>query len=296
MRGRRLVVAMFVLAMGVAAGAGQEPLGTEAVHARLLAYLNEYEQDLGQFVATEELTQWPLHGGLFREQPRRDITQPHRLVSDVAFVSLPGGAGWLGFRDVREVKGKAVKRQGPALAALLASPTDDGRARAQALLQAGARYNLGAPRTINLPNLPLELLHARNRARYTLEESGRDRVGDCPTVLRMTFVESARPTIVQRPTGGDMPSRVTAWVDPVSGALCRGEVRIRDAQFGVQAVDAVVRVDFEYDEFLDLRLPVRMYEEFLYPPRSRGEGEAMYTNYRRFTTSARIVPNGLAAP
>jgi hypothetical protein len=275
--------AMATLAV-LSTAAGQDPLDAAAVRSRLGAYLVTYQDELGQFVATEELTQWALVG-LFRGQQSRDTTRPHRLISEVAFVALPGGAGWLGYRDVRQVKNKPVERRGPSLAALLQAPTADALERARALLLASAQYNLGAPRTINLPSLPLELLHPRNEARFVIEQSGRERVNDCDATLRLTLVESARPTMIQRPEGGDMPSRVTAWVDPVSGELCRAEVRTRDAQLGVGAVEAVVRVEFLYDEFLDLRLPARMYEEFLYPPRQRGEGEAVYRDYRRFKAS-----------
>jgi hypothetical protein len=287
-----VTTAMATLAV-LSAAASQDPLDAAAVRNRLHAYLVAYQDDLGQFVATEELTQWPMrhaqpigpNSGLVAGQGYRDNSNAHRLVSEVAFVPLPGNAGWLGYRDVRRVQNKDVARRGPSLAALLQAPTADALDRARTLLMASAQHNLGAPRTINLPSLPLELLHPRNQARFRIDQSERDRVGDCNQVLRLTLAEATTPTLIQRPEGGDMPSRVTAWVEPVSGALCRAEVRTRDARLGASLVDAVVRVDFAYDDFLDLRLPSRMYEEFLYPPRDRGEGEAVYSNYRRLRTS-----------
>ena len=101
------------------------------------------------------------------------------------------------------------------------------------LLLESARHNLGAPRTINLPSLPLELLHRRNEGRFAIETSDREKVGDCQAV-RLGLAETARPTIIQRPEGGDMPTHVTAWVEPDSGRLCRAQVRMRDGRLGVR--------------------------------------------------------------
>jgi hypothetical protein len=34
-----------------------------------------------------------------------------------------------------------------------------------------------------------------------------------------------RPTLIQRPDGGDMVSHITAWVEPDTGCLRQAEVR-----------------------------------------------------------------------
>ena len=51
-----------------------------------------------------------------------------------------------------------------------------------------------------------------------------------------------------------------------------------------------VRVEFERDPKLDLLVPSEMSESFSMPPPSNGIGLATYKNFRRFQTSARIVP------
>jgi hypothetical protein len=219
----------------------------------------------------------------------RDSSRVRILESDVAFVSLPGNAGWLGYRDVRRIGSREVRRRGPSLEDLLKATSDDGRERAMVLLLESARHNLGAPRTINLPSLPLELLHRRNQARYIIETTSADRVGDCHA-LRIDLAETARPTIIQRPEGGDMPTRVSAWVERETGRLCKAEVRTKDARLGVPEFTAVVTVEFAPNANLGLTVPVRMEEVFFIPQRSRGWGEATYSNYRRFTTAGRLVP------
>ena len=87
-----------------------------------------------------------------------------------------------------------------------------------------------------------------------------------------------------------MPTHVTAWVEPDSGRLCKAEVRMRDGRLGVQEFTASVAVEFTRHERLGLTVPSRMTEVFFIPQRSAGESEATYSNYRRFTTSGRLVP------
>ncbi len=290
--GRIGVALLFVLAMSAALPARQDP-DPQVVRARMHDYLVEYEMALSSLIAEERFQQWPLRGAGATNgavlSGRRDLTRIRSLVSDVAFVPLPGNVGWLGYRDVVEIGGKPVRRKGPSLLDLLKAQTDDSQERAMTLLRESARHNLGAPRTINLPSLPLELLHIRNQARFVITAHEMDRTNHC-RAMRLMLQETVTPTLIQTPKGGNMPSRVFAWVDPENGRLCRAEVRTRDAQHGARAIDAIVRVEFAREGALDVWVPEKMYEEFLDPPRGRGEGEATYSNYRRFTTSARIVP------
>lgn len=295
-----LLALALVLTTVLGPASTQDPLAPDAVRSRLHAYLTGYEQELRTVVAEERMLQWPMReaGSVYLGSTggtsgtvRRDTSRVRILESDVAFVSLPGNAGWLGYRDVRRVGDKAVRRRGPSLEDLLKATSDDARERAMVLLLESARHNLGAPRTINLPSLPLELLHERNSARYVVETTSSDRIGECHA-LRLDLAETARPTIIQRPEGGDMPTRVSAWVEPATGRLCKAEVRMRDARLGVPEFTAIVSVEFERHDALGLTVPVRMNELFFIPQRSRGEGEATYSNYRRFTTSGRLVPPG----
>lgn len=277
-------VMALVVAGGLTLPAGRaQEVDPQDVRSRMHAYLTAYEPRLSALVADEHFEQWPLDNfmtGLVPGTYKRDVFRLRILDSEVAFVSLPANAGWLGFRDVQRVKGKPVARRSRSLAELLVLETADARDRALALLLESARHNLGAPRTINLPSLPLELLHLRNQARFVIERATRDRVGDCDA-LRLDLVETVTPTLIQRPQGGNMPSRVAAWVEIPTGRLCKAEVRTRDAQLGVSKFEAVVAVDFEHDATLDLTVPKRLREVFLMPPRGAGEGEATYSNYRR---------------
>ena len=259
------------------------------IRDRLDQYLVDYEPKLSALVAEELLIQ--------RDAPGRNAavnaapdTKHRRLNSDVAFIGLPGDAGWLGFRRVLKVNGKTIADAGPPLAVLLTDGASDDYEQARLLLQESARHNLGSPRTTNLPNLPLEFLHPRNRHRLHQRIDAIERVRGIDTTL-LVLQEHSTPTIIQRPEGGDMQSLVRAWVETNTGRLIRAEVRTRDARLGVLAAfDNVIRVEFRPDAKLGILVPYEMEEVFFAGRFREGTSTARYSNYRQFRTTARVVP------
>lgn len=259
----------------------------EAVRDRLDAYLLAYEPQLSSLVAEELMIQ--------RDGPSRSAvsatpdTKNRRIVSEVAFISLPGGTGWLGFRRATKLNGKDLPDAGPPLGVLLTDGDKDDHDQAQLLLAESARLNLGLPRTTNLPNLPLEFLHPRNRRRFAHRVDGTENIRSHATT-RLVLNETSSPTMIQRPEGGDMTSLITAWVETGTGRLIRAQVKTRDVRIGVLPFDATVWVDFGLEEKLGLLVPVEMKEEFYAGRFREGTGTARYSKYRRFQTTARIVP------
>ena len=161
--------------------------------------------------------------------------------------------------------------------------------QARLLLADSAAQNLGAPRTINLPNLPLELLHPRHRHRFQQEIYDQEKVRGTQTVL-LRLTEISTPTIIQQADAGDMKTVVWAWVEPSSGALLRAQVSTKDIRIGVPSFDARIRVEFARNAKLDLLVPIEMTESFFVEHGEPGTSSARYSNYRRFDTAARIVP------
>ncbi len=263
-----------------------------AIRDRLDKYLLDYEPQLSSLVAEERMSQ--------RDAPTADIirsgrnqgtigTENRSLISEVAFIGLPGDAGWLGFRRVVKMNGKDVKDKGTPLAALLTDGGSDDFDQARLLLADSASANLGSPRTTNLPNLPLEFLHPRNRHRLHQRIDGTEKIRGI-AVSRVVFQEHSTPTIIQRPEGGDMQSHITAWIETTTGRLIRAQVLTRDARIGVLPFDNVILVDFRPDEKLGLLVPYEMKETFFAGRFREGTSTARYTNYRQFKTGARIVP------
>ena len=268
---------------------GQQTSPTaEHVLARLDAYFETYHLELSAMVADERLVQNVARGtgsGVNAIRLTREIR------SEVAFIDLPGSAGWLGFRDVRTVSGKDVRAPGPSLAEVLVRAGADNYQQARALLLAGARHNLGEPRTTNLPTLPLELLHQRQRWRYDIRIEAYERVERLRTA-RVLLEERSTPSLVRRGDGGDLMARVVAWVEPDSGQLWRAEVRLEDPRliFAERHAPTVVRVHFRANGPNGLIVPDRMDEEFFDSVHGKGDGQSRYGNYRRFQSAARVLP------
>ena len=133
-------------------------------------------------VADEELIQ-ETDGRLGRRMTRR-------LHSEIAFVRLPAGLEWMGFRNVQRLDGKPLIGVKP-LAELLATTSADGLKQASILVNESAKYNLGIPRTINMPNLPLELLNRKYRHRYDTSHKGRSHFAATPPT-KSSWWRSAR--------------------------------------------------------------------------------------------------------
>jgi len=275
-----LVIAAFI--------AAQTP-SADAVIAKMDAYLESYEPQLSSLIADETMRQ-EVRQATNRGQPSeisrsaRSIRLHRTIQSEVAFVALPDPAGWLGFRHVKAVNDKPVTLDGESLMTTLKSQGYDA---ARELLQASAQHNLGLPRTTNLPNLPLEFLHPRNRKRFLPRADGRERIRGRDTT-RVVFLERMTPTLIRNPKGGDMPSVVRAWIDS-DGSLIRAEVETF-ASAQTKSAENTIRVEFTMNKTLQMLVPGEMREDFPVMRPGSGTSVASYTNFRRFTTSARIVP------
>lgn len=246
---------------------------------RMGAYLTEYETLLSSVVAEERFDQ-SIYGNRGRSSAL--------LESEVAFYRLPGGAEWLGFRDVKRVNWKPVRTSGPSIGEVLTSAAGD-MTKAQAIAKESARHNLGMPRTINVPTAPLEIIHPSHRQAHRYELQGEETVRGTRTA-RIAFTETARPTLVREPSGQNLVSNGRIWVEPLSGTVWRVEWIYQAENRSPNAPPAPrLRVDFERHEELGIMVPKLMTEVFSVQV-GRGEGRASYTKFRRFGTSARIVP------
>ena len=106
----------------------------------------------------------------------------------------------------------------------------------------------------------------------------------------ITFLELHRPTLVREPTGLPLVSSGRVWVEPGSGVVWRVEwIYQAEKRLAGAAAPPRLRVDFERHQELGMMVPRQMTEAFA-ADRGRGEGRATYSNFRRFGTSARIVP------
>lgn len=262
------------------------PPTAQDVRAQLSAYLTAYEPKLSELIADEQLLQ--------RDEPKRGrpgtrASSKRALFSEVAFVVLPANAGWLGFRRVMKVDDAPVEDALGSLNSVLATGAKDDYARARAMVMDSARFNLGTRRTINLPNLPLDLLRPQNANQFSIRVAGSDRI-DGHRTTKLVLVEDKTPTLVHAFDGSQMRAIVSAFVEEGTGRLWRADVIIRDPRPEVVEFDHIISVTFEENRALGLLVPAKMREDFFAGEDRKAWGDAVYSNYRRFQTSARIVP------
>jgi hypothetical protein len=259
----------------------QEPIDLDVLLDRLATYLEQYEQELSTLVADEYYVQ---------EERRRNRAETRATHAEVLFLRLPGEAEWFGVRDVKKVNGRAVSGTGIGLSDLLKNPGADALQKAAAIVEASSKHNLGGRRTINMPTVPLEALSLRNHPRYIFKLRGKARVGNTQTE-RMDFHEFDEPTLVQSTDGGSLWTHGTAWIEPTTGALWRAELIVgpsKPGDYRRPELEATIRVEFVRDSALGIIVPKELVETF-WIRGGRGHGHGKYSNYRRFSTAARLI-------
>ena len=275
-----MVRALVVATLIAASVAAQQP-SLNDVLSRLDRYLRQYEQTLASVVAEERYTQAVSVKPLLDEPME---IQRRVLVSDYALARAPGGQTWTGFRDTFEVDGIPVRDREARLAALLASGSAESSAQALRIARENARYNIGeevAARNINVPTVALDLAHPSNRSRFSFSRSGGETIDGVAT-WRLIYRERSRPTIIRDHEGRDRRARASLWLDPASGDVLRTILQWDGIPNGS------VTVTYQRDANIGALVPVRMVEQY----RRDGltvDGDAVYSNYRRFQTSGRVV-------
>jgi hypothetical protein len=181
-----------------------------------------------------------------------------QLVSEFVLVSLPGGTGVFGFRDVFQVDGRPVRDRDMRLERLFLRPTREGLDQASAILDASARYNLGSTvRNFNFPTLPLLILRPETQARFAFRDRGATTVAGRPA-RKVDFEETAKPTLIRDPSRNeDVFSRGNLVLEEETGAVLRSELRIADARGRSQFA-----VEYGWVEALGLWLPTEMTETY----------------------------------
>jgi hypothetical protein len=267
------------------AGAGAQPADVRALIDRVSAYVETFEKNFGSVVSEERYEQSVRRALGSSTTTTRGGTVPMQTVlrSDFLLVQVPG-EGWLPFRDVFERDGKPVRDREERLASIFLTGGRNALEQAQAVMNEGARYNIGnVSRNINTPTLALVLLTPKHRHRLRFEP-GRRKEGD--PGLPIAFTETGRPTFISTASGPNMPQRDlpvqgTIWVDETTGTVYRTELEAIDT-----GVEAVITVTYERDETIGFVVPSRMEERYR-RPRDPMEvrGVATYSRFRRFQVS-----------
>lgn len=229
-----------------------------------------YQEDLASFVADESYSQHQLVG---RAQRHR------RTRADLLVLQATGSLRWAALRAVYEVDGKPVGDREQRITSLFADAVD-GKARAAALLEESARYNIGSvTRTVNGPTFALAYLHntggPRLRATRVRREDGQ---------VRVDFVEAVRPTLTRTSNDRDLPAEGSVWLSADGDQLVRTELKWKVPPDPSKRFPTAVtvRVTYAPDPRFGSMVPVEMREQYI-SEQERIWCTARYANVRRFT-------------
>ena len=262
------------------AAASAPPDATGDLVARARASWTAFEASLGSVLADEDYRQeavWP------KTLPGNAAVR--QLRSELLLFQVPGSSEWVTFRHVEEVDGAAPPVPPPSLVDTLADPSRSLNARVGALVRASAFYNLGDfERTINTPTFAPIVLRPEHTRRVKFHREGEADIEGVPAVI-VRFDETARPTIVRGLGTRNVPMRGRLWLDAATGQVLRSVLTMED---GRGPLTATIDVDYGHDAGLGMMVPQVMRER--YERRKHVvTTEARYRNYRRFTTSVRII-------
>jgi hypothetical protein len=121
----------------------------------------------------------------------------------------------------------------------------------------GKENDLGqVSRTINIPMLGMMLLHPEIRGRFSFQH-GTDESINGRVVERLSFRETARPTLTRTTRGRDLALTGRVWVESTTGAVVKTEVIAADP-----VVRAQITVTYRRDTELGLWVPEKMEEYY----------------------------------
>jgi hypothetical protein len=272
----------------------------EAV-ARAGRYVVEYGEKLSLVVGVERYTQHARDASSARPATRT-------LVSEFALARV--NDDWVGFRDVFEVDGAAVRDRQDRLVTLLLGRSADRLLQGRRIADESARYNLGpVRRNFNTPSMALFFLQPENQPRFRFTKDGEETVGGT-RVWRVRYRETDRPTIVRTTTGRDAPVSGTFWIDPVDGRVVRTRLEMRtgieravetNERGGSGApvqMSVDITVNYEPHPRFGMLLPSEMRESYEVAPARRATGPATsttitcvatYSDFRTFETFGRLI-------
>jgi hypothetical protein len=276
----RTILAFVIVAISVGSGQASrpQPPTLNDLLDRLGKYLDDYVQSLSLLVAEERYEQQIVVRG--RAESKRVLT------SDYGMLRLPAAPVWSGFRDTFLVDGQPVRGREARLEHLLLDGSDEAVEQARRIAEENTEYNLGSDliyRTINVPMLTLDLLSPPIRDRLTVRKRGHEIVGQ-REVWKIDFVERAPSLLIRTPAGPDQITRGSAWLDPATGTVVKTYLNVVISPTS----QAKITVDYQIDAKLGFFVPVTMHESYERFS-SRIVTTAAYTNYRQFSTSARLV-------
>jgi hypothetical protein len=280
---RTIAVATIVAAAWMSGALSAQSNPTADLIRAAAAYVAAYEREMSAIVSEESYEQVAAEAG--RSSQRR------RLRSDVLVIPHET-TGWVVFRDVFEVDGKALRDRDDRLANLFLKPEANMFRQAMRIAEEGARYNLNlrgrvVERTLNNPMTALHFLRPPNLPRSRFRAERRDRVDDAETTV-ILFEEQSKPRVLY--SRDEAAARGHFWIHE-SGRIMQTELQLNTrARPSGDIFSAMVKIKFAPDAKAGVLVPVSMNEVYtLGNQDSRISGKATYSNFRRFSVDVSTV-------
>lgn len=214
---RALVVLSLAAGWSASVPSAPQSAATLPEIEKLGAYVAGYGEKASVVVGVEKYTQsvTTAESGMLR---------PRQLVAEFAIVKTPDG--WVGYRDVVQVNTEKVTDRQDRLLKLLTEPSAD-TSEIVRIANESARYNVGPIATnLNVPTVTLFFFQPANLHRFAFSRIGTKKIDGVETA-EVAFKETARPTLVARRDGTDVPMEGTLWINPADGTVVRTRLRIR---------------------------------------------------------------------
>jgi len=241
-------LAKVVSRISVTAFAAQSP-STPTLLQLAARYVGSFAGRFSLMVAEEHYVQdWKTNTG---------ITLLHRETkADFALKRRADNEPWVAFRDVFEVNGTPVRDRDDRLAKLFLESSDDVMARATAIRDESARYNISnVQRTVNQPLFVLIFLQDENQRHFSFSAAGTDRaIG--PNVRILEYKETAKPTLIRGTKDSDLPARGRVWLDD-QGTVLKTELILED-----NLQSSTITSTFRYDAGFKTQVPSEMIEQY----------------------------------
>lgn len=286
--GRQLLTSAVVAAVscGFVAAAPATP-NVRTVVDRANRWVEQFERDFIAVVADEQYDQVASDGAGGEER--------RRIQSELLFLRPEAGENWVAVRNVLSYSDDdnepvAVPNSRDRLTRAIAGARVDGRGALRRLADESARFNIGGlARNFNTPTFALQFLDDAHRDRFRFRIEGPEQIsGDA--VWPLAYKERSHPTMVQanfRDT--ELAGRI--WTRATDGAIVRTRLELSaKPRAGLGGLDTTITVEYRRDDKLDRPVPASMQEAYV--DRTAGRrvnATAVYSNYRVFETSARIV-------
>jgi hypothetical protein len=279
--------AIVVFASAFIAAAPSEPSLRQVVD-RASRWVEQFEGSFVAVVADEQYQQFAFDGA---------ATEPsHRQIdSELLFLRPEAGENWMAVRNVLSYADDgeppiAVPNSRDRLTRALGGGRSAGRTAVRRLADESARFNIGGlARNFNTPTFALQFLDKAHRDRFRFRLEARDKISG-QDVWRVSYKEREHPTIVQANfSDTELTGRI--WTQESDGAVLRTRLELTaKPRAGLRGLETVITVDYRRDEKLDRVVPASMQEDYVERDGSRRvSATAVYSNYRVFETSARIV-------